>query len=47
MITYLGNLKRKASNFHFHVEMVAARVVQLKLDLEPYNNLKPWVYLRL
>jgi len=31
MSTFLRNLKRKVSNFHFHVEMVAVQVVQLKL----------------
>ena len=35
MITYLRNLKRKASNLHFHVERVAVQVVQLKLNLVP------------
>jgi len=28
--TFLKNLKRKVSNLHFHVEMVAVQVVQLK-----------------
>jgi len=40
----LKNLKRKVSSLHFHVEMVAVQVVQLKLNLVPYSNLKPWVY---
>ena len=44
MSTYLRNSKRKVSNFHFHVEMVAVQVVQLKLNLVLCINLKPWVY---